>query len=260
MKKLWILMVALIALVSCQAQPNPEEVLAAQAEALNAGDIDAVMALYTDDVVVKIDPPVPPGSPDTYTGKEEVRAWLEELAAMNFEMDIQVLDVDGETVTARLRTWVDPTRELGVAPLEFTEVCTIREGKIAGWTDSITDESMAKLMAAITPPLEQAIVGTWSWDTSSTYFQFKEDGTYRYHLYLDKLEQEPADVGQYQVEGTVLTFISGDESRVCKAGNRGSYEITITQEGKLELVLQQDECGTRRAPSRNPQRFTRVSP
>jgi hypothetical protein len=109
-------------------------------------------------------------------------------------------------------------------------------------------------------PSPEAIVGTWSWDTASTYFQFNQDGTYRYHLYLDKLEQQPGDIGQYQVEGTTLTFISGDETRVCKPGDRGSYEIAITQEGKLQFVLQEDECSVRRAPSRDPQSFTQVSP
>jgi hypothetical protein len=229
MKKLFlVLTVVLIALVGCQAQPSPEELLAAMEDALNGGDVDAAMAFFTDDAVVKLVPALPPGSPDTFTSAEEIRAWFEELVAMNFEIHVYI----------------------------------VQDGKIRGFTWTISDESLAKIQAAMAPPpLEQAIVGTWSWDTASTYFQFNEDGTYRYHLCLNKLEQEPADIGQYQVEGTVLTFISGDETRVCKAGDHGSYEITITEEGKLQLVLQEDGCSTaRRAPSRDPQLFTRVPP
>ena len=263
MKKLFlVLTVVLIALVGCQAQPSPEELLAAMEDALNGGDVDAAMAFFTDDAVVKLVPALPPGSPDTFTSAEEIRAWFEELVAMNFEIHIEVLQVEGDTVTTRTSTWVDPTREMGVAPLVATEVYIVQDGKIRGFTWTISDESLAKIQAAMAPPpLEQAIVGTWSWDTAATYFQFNEDGTYRYHLCLNKLEQEPADIGQYQVEGTVLTFISGDETRVCKAGDHGSYEITITEEGKLQLVLQEDGCSAaRRAPNRDPQLFTRVSP
>jgi hypothetical protein len=258
-EKFLVLTVVLIALVGCQAQASPGEMLATIEGALNAGDVDAAMAFFTDDAVVKLVPALPPGSPDTYNGAEEIRAWFEELVAMNFEIDVEVLEVEGDTVTTRTSTWMDPTREMGVAPLVATEVYTVRDGKIRGFTWTISDDSLAKVQAAMAPPLE-ALVGTWSWDTASTYFQFNQDSTYRYHMYLERLEQAPADIGQYQVEGTSLTFISGDETRVCKPGDRGSYEITITQEGKLQLVLQEDECSVRRAPSRDPQSFTQVSP
>ena len=85
MKKLFLALTVMLAvLVGCQAQPSPEEVLAAMEDALNAGDVDAAMALLTADAVVKLVPALPPGSPDTYTGAEEIRAWYEELVAMSF--------------------------------------------------------------------------------------------------------------------------------------------------------------------------------
>jgi hypothetical protein len=150
MKRLFLALTVILAvLVGCQAQPNPEEMLAAMADALNAGDVDTAMALFTDDAVVKIAPALPPGSPDTYTGAEEIRAWFEELVAMNFEMRVEVLEVAGDIVTTRTSTWVDSTRQMGVAPLVATEVYTVQDGKIKGFTWTLSDESLAEVQAAM---------------------------------------------------------------------------------------------------------------
>jgi hypothetical protein len=154
MKK-WFLAFAvlLIALTGCQSQPSPEDILADLESALNAGDVDGAMAFFADDAVVKLVPALPPGSPDTYSGLEEIRGWFEELVAGNFEIDVDVLDVDGDTVATRTSTWMDATRELGVAPLVATEVYTFRQGKIRGFTWSISDESMARVQAAMAPAM-----------------------------------------------------------------------------------------------------------
>ena len=133
MKKLCLtLIVVLIALLGCQTQPEPEEIVADMKEAVNAGDVDATMAFFADDAVVKLVPALPPGSPGTYTGAEEIRSWFEELVAGNFEIEIDVVDVDGDTVTTRTSTWMDETRELGIAPLVATETYTVREGARSG--------------------------------------------------------------------------------------------------------------------------------
>jgi hypothetical protein len=160
MKKLCLtLIVLLIALLGCQGQPSPEEMLAAMEGALNAGDVDATMALFADDAVVKLVPALPPGSPDTYSGAEEIRGWFEELVAGNFEIDVDVVDVDGDTVTTRTSTWMDATRQLGIAPLVATETYTIRDGKIGGFTWAISEESLAEVEAALRPALTVVFEG-----------------------------------------------------------------------------------------------------
>lgn len=165
MKKILVLTVFLLTLAACAAptQVPPEQVVLELAKALNSGDIDAAMALLTDDIVFTVDPPVPPGTPGVYTGQEEVRALFEELPALNFEMELDIQEVEGDIVKARLRTWVDPTRQLGVAPLEYNEVYIVQDGKISAITDNITDESMANLMdaiAAMSPPPEPTVAPT----------------------------------------------------------------------------------------------------
>ena len=116
---------------------------------MNAGDVDAAMTLYADDAVVKLVPALPPGSPDTYTGAEEIRAWFEGLVAVNWKGEIEILQVEGDTVTTESRTWADPTCQMGIAPLEATLVYTVQDGKIKGWTWTLSDESLAKLQAAM---------------------------------------------------------------------------------------------------------------
>ena len=44
---------------------------------------------------------------------------------------------------------MDPTRALGVAPLVGMEEYTVQDGKITAYTWTITDESLAKLQAAM---------------------------------------------------------------------------------------------------------------
>lgn len=57
--------------------------------------------------------------------------------------------MEGDTVTARTKTWSDPTREMGVAPLVATEVYIVQDGKITSLTYTPTEESVAKLQAAM---------------------------------------------------------------------------------------------------------------
>jgi hypothetical protein len=112
----------------------------------SAGDVDASLATFADDAVVNI---LIPGAPETYTGREEIRAWLEDLVAQRWEGEVEILEVEGDTVTTRLTSYMDPTRALGVAPLVGTDVYIVQEGKITAYTWTITDESFAKLQAAM---------------------------------------------------------------------------------------------------------------
>ena len=125
-------------------ETDPESVVNALFEAFNAGDVDTIAAFYADDAVVRF-----PDENETLTGAEEIRPWIEELVAMNFAIEATSLQVEGNTATVAIRTWADPTRALGIAPLEATDVYIVKDGKIAGQTSTFTEESLAKLMAAL---------------------------------------------------------------------------------------------------------------
>jgi hypothetical protein len=125
-------------------ETDPESVVNALFEAFNAGDVEAIAAFYADDAVVRF-----PDENETLTGAEEIRPWIEELGAMNFAIEATSIQVEGDTVTVAIRTWADPSRALGIAPLEATDVYIVKDGKIVSQTSTYTEESLAKLMAAL---------------------------------------------------------------------------------------------------------------
>jgi ketosteroid isomerase-like protein len=131
-------------------QAEKEKVLTAMADSLSAGDLDATMALFTDDAIVKIlfGKVLPP---ESYIGSEQVRFLMEDLVAMNFKIQIEILQVLGDIAITRSKTWHDATIQLGIAPMEMVEIYPIEDGKIEGFVSILTDESLAKLQAALAP-------------------------------------------------------------------------------------------------------------
>ncbi|MBN1813283.1 MAG: nuclear transport factor 2 family protein [Anaerolineae bacterium] len=123
---------------------DPESVVAAFYEALNAGDVDAVAVFYADDAIVRF-----PDDDETLTGAEEILPWIEWLVEVNFVIEAESIQVEGDTVTVAIRTWADPSRELGIAPLEGRDVYIVKDGKIASQTSAYTEESNAKIQAAL---------------------------------------------------------------------------------------------------------------
>ena len=117
-------------------------VVTAMYEALNAGDIDAFMALYAEDAIIDI---VPFG---THSGHEEIRAWAEGLIELNAEMELEILQVDGDRVTVKSWYADDDWRALGIV-LEAVEELTVQDGKISVDTWITTDETLAEVQAAM---------------------------------------------------------------------------------------------------------------
>lgn len=115
-------------------------------DTISAGDVAASLATFADDAVVNI---LIPGAPETYTGVEEIRPWLEGLVAQNWEGQVEILKVEGDTVTSRLTSYMDPTRALGIAPLTGMEEYVVQDGKITSYTWTPTEETVAKLQAAM---------------------------------------------------------------------------------------------------------------
>jgi hypothetical protein len=138
-----ILVLALpVALYAQEA--DPAAVVNAAIDAWNAGDVDALKALFADDAVAYF-----PDWGDTETGAEEIGAWIEDLVAANFVIEPESIEVEGDTVTVVAKVWADPSRALGIAPLVTMDVYTVQGGQITSQTSTLTEESSAKLMAAM---------------------------------------------------------------------------------------------------------------
>jgi limonene-1,2-epoxide hydrolase len=146
-KKLLITMMALALMLALPLALYAQEtdsvaVVTAMYEALNAGDIDAFLTLYAEDAIIDI---VPFGA---HSGHEEIRTWAEGLMALNAEMELEILQVDGNTVTVRSWYSDDDWRALGIV-LEAVEELTVQDGKISVDTWITTDETLAEVQAAM---------------------------------------------------------------------------------------------------------------
>ena len=136
-------------------------VVVGYAERLSAGDLEGTLAFFDDNARMYLFG-LPPTGTDLYNGKEQIKTMLEENIANHFKMEVEVLDVDEDVVTARTTTWHDFTREIGVAPLEATAVYVIKDGKITTEAWHVSEESLAKIKNALgdMPPEPAAQVET----------------------------------------------------------------------------------------------------
>lgn len=142
-----ILVSALTLVPSARAQDSdPQAVVKALEAAANNHDLEAAVALFTDDAVIQIRPEAAGG---TYTGKQQIRQWFEGLYATNFRITVNIDNVQGDTVTTRSTISSDALRGLGLVSLEGIEQYTVQNGKLTALTFTYTDESLARLQAAI---------------------------------------------------------------------------------------------------------------
>jgi ketosteroid isomerase-like protein len=153
MKTKMIVMILLVVMIGLPTglyaqDTDPESVAGALVEALVAKDIDAAMALLADDAVVTVIPP-PNGTSGVFTGKEEIRAWYELLVSWNFRAEISSFQVEGDRATWTTKAWADPFEPLGILPLEYHAEGVFRDGKIASYTDTMTEDSVTRLTAAM---------------------------------------------------------------------------------------------------------------
>ena len=149
LKSIGIVLAILMLPATLQAQAaDPQSVVKALETAVNAHDMEARLALFADDAVIQIRPEAFGG---TYTGKQQIRKWFEELDAGHFSIAINIVGVQGDTVTTRSTIANDFFRQLGLAGVDGTEQYTVQNGKIAGFTFTYTDEALAKIQAAAAP-------------------------------------------------------------------------------------------------------------
>ena len=155
MKKVYLaLAIVLIAATGCTPTETPESVVKTAISAWNAGDVDTLKSLYSDEAVVCF-PDFDEACP---SGAEEIGVWIEGLVALNFVIEVESLEVDGDTTTVMANVWADPSRELGIAPLETIDVYTVQNGVITSQTSTLTEESQADLMAAMAAAQSASVI------------------------------------------------------------------------------------------------------
>ena len=149
-----MMLVVLLALpVALYAQESdPMSIINSWVEALNANDIEAALSYLADDAVVQILPPAP-GTSGVFSGKGEIRGWYETVVGQHGVTALSDCQIDGETVICVNTYAEDSFRSLGIDSVVGEWVAVVRDGKLQSYTFTMSDESLAALMAAMIPPV-----------------------------------------------------------------------------------------------------------
>jgi len=131
---------------------DPVRVIKDLDAAWNAHDEEGVLTLFTDDAVVKIDPALP-GEPKAYTGKEEIRDFVQrhlpgfEVASRDHQAAGHQEGV-GDRVIWESCVSSERLRGLGVDPAECMAEAILKGSKIEFFTLSLSQETLAEMREA----------------------------------------------------------------------------------------------------------------
>ena len=128
---------------------DPVAVIAAYVTAVNAGDLEAILALYADKAV-HIFLPTPDGSAGVCLGKAQFTMWYEQSLANRDRVEVEdgTLAVDGNQATFLTSISSEPWRKLGLEALQAKADLVVIDGRIMTHLVTLTPESVRKLQAA----------------------------------------------------------------------------------------------------------------
>ena len=137
------------ALFGAVSSDDPASVVEAYLAAANAGDLEAILALYDDDAF-HIALPSPDGSAGVCVGKEQFRMWYEQSLANGERVELKdgSLAVDGNQATFVTRITSEPWSKLGLEALEAHSEVVVIDGRIMTHAVLLTPESVRQLQAA----------------------------------------------------------------------------------------------------------------
>jgi hypothetical protein len=123
-------------------------VVAAYAAALNAGDVEGVLALHADDAV-HVALPAGEGA-GVYLGKEQVRLFYEQGVANGDRLEVVdgTLEIAGGRATFAARVASEPFRELGLETLDANAEVVFKDVRIATNVLVLTPASVRALLTA----------------------------------------------------------------------------------------------------------------
>lgn len=160
---------------------DPAEVVLEMVARANAEDFAGAAELVSEDMMSYFIG-LPPTGIETYRGRDQFQTFLEECCTgQNFVWEVKPVRVEGDTVFTESKTWMDFTRELGVAPNSWHEVFVVRDGKIDLYTSTLTQAALARFKPVLYEALPE----------------------------LATAVQPPVDTGETPVSEITVTFDSG---------------------------------------------------
>jgi ketosteroid isomerase-like protein len=124
---------------------EPVAVILAMNDLCNAGDVEGVLGLFTDDAVVQ-NMPQPDGA-GVYRGKDEIRAWFAPQIQRHLHVTSQNYQAKGDTVTWETTLSEDELRAMGIESVDVTAEAVVRNGRITSFNITPTPETLRKFEA-----------------------------------------------------------------------------------------------------------------
>ncbi|MCO6451479.1 MAG: nuclear transport factor 2 family protein [Caldilineales bacterium] len=129
-------------------------------ERVNVEDYAGAAELMADDMMAYL-VGMPPTGMEIYRGRQAFQTFLEECCTgQHFVWEVAPLQTQDGVVYTDSKTWMDFTRELGVAPNIWHEAFEVKDGKITLYVSTITEDALVHfkpaLLAAI-PDLAAAL-------------------------------------------------------------------------------------------------------
>ena len=130
-------------------QADPAKLIEGYVAAVNAADLEAILACYTDDAV-HVALPTADGSAGVCVGKANFRLFYEGAIANKDRIALvpDSLNADGERVSFRVRTTSKPWTELGLGALEAEAEATVVDGCITTHVVMLAPGAVRELLAA----------------------------------------------------------------------------------------------------------------
>ena len=112
-------------------------------------DMEAALALLTEDVVIELRP-APPNTPGVWKGKEGARAFFEWRNANNIRrVRAGDANVAGDRVTGNVGVSSNTFTRLGLGTVGHTFEAQVQDGKLKSYLGQITPEEQTRVAAAI---------------------------------------------------------------------------------------------------------------
>jgi len=187
-------------------------------ERVNAEDYAGAAEFVDEDMMAYLIG-MPPTGIEIYRGKERFRSFLEECCTgQHFVWEVTPGKVKDGMVFGEAQTWMDFTRELGVAPNSFHEIFVVKDGKITLYASMMSEEALANFkpaLAEVMPDLFKVILPEGETPVSEVYVTIA-DGTCAYDGPMTLRAGEVTlnvDVQDQAAEKYAVSFFPLDEDR-----------------------------------------------
>lgn len=131
---------------------DPLDVVQGYGAALNAGDLDTIVGLYSDDIVFTIGPFPPEDTFDTLTGKAENLADDADTIKKHGRLSFTNTSVAGDTVKGKFSYADDELKGFGVDTITGTFESVVVQGQITSMKGLIDEKTQQMFAAAFAPP------------------------------------------------------------------------------------------------------------